>query len=116
MSMDTTRRPDHASKTGGMSGDRYADLIARAAGVCQCRAGTAAACGRPHKPTGGACPVTHSPDRPLHVVPRANMRPETAAALPVEAFTAICDACHAALLAARRRSRARAVPVPEALF
>jgi hypothetical protein len=100
----------------GMSGDRLTEVITRAAGLCQCRAGTATACGRPHKPTGGACIVAHTPQRPLHIVPRTDIRPEHAAILPAEAFTALCDACHAALLAVRRKARARAVPVPEALF
>ncbi|WP_068920880.1 hypothetical protein [Planobispora rosea] len=57
-----------------------------------------------------------SEQTPLHAVPRADIRPERAAALPVEEFMALCDACHAALLATRRKNRTRAVPVPDALF
>ncbi|GAA3158506.1 hypothetical protein GCM10010466_56570 [Planomonospora alba] len=99
-----------------MTGDRHADLIARAAGVCQCRTGTAVACERPHASTGGTCIVAHTLQRPLHIVPRTDTRPERAATLPAEDFTTLCDACHAGLLTARRRARARVVPVPEALF
>ncbi|GGS74241.1 hypothetical protein GCM10010156_36480 [Planobispora rosea] len=91
-------------------------VIARAAGTCQCRADSSTACGRPHKSTGGTCLIPHLPERPLHIVPRADVRPERAAALPAEEFMALCDGCHAALLAMRRKSRVRAVPVPDALF
>ncbi|GIH93907.1 hypothetical protein ACFFMN_15850 [Planobispora siamensis] len=91
-------------------------VIARAAGTCQCRADSSTACGRPHKAGGGACLTMHTEQTPLRAVPRADIRAELAAELPVEEFMAICDGCHAALLALRRKSRTHAVPVPDALF
>ncbi|GII01744.1 hypothetical protein [Planobispora takensis] len=99
-----------------MSTDRLADLVLRAAVACQCRTDSSTSCGRPHKPTGGICLVVRSPEKPLHIVPRADVPLTRAATLPTAELMVLCDACHAALLAERRRARTRAVPVPDALF
>ncbi|MET8049815.1 hypothetical protein ABZU75_19685 [Streptosporangium sp. NPDC005286] len=100
-----------------MSSDRQTALILGVVVACQCRADSSTTCGRPHKPTGGTCPAIHTPHKPLHVIPRADVPPELATTLPPEELMVMCDACHAALLAMRRKTRrTRAVPVPEALF
>ncbi|MBN6052708.1 hypothetical protein JYK22_12290, partial [Nonomuraea sp. RK-328] len=90
------------------------DLLARAGYSCECKAGTASACGKPHKPTGGMCIVTNSAT-PLHVVARRDVPSELAATLPAQELMLLCDGCHAALLAHRRKTRTTA-PAPDALF
>ncbi|GAA3194447.1 hypothetical protein GCM10010486_74770 [Nonomuraea roseoviolacea subsp. carminata] len=93
----------------------HTDLLNGASFTCQCKAGSPTACGKPHKPTGGACIVPHSPAAPLHVVARQDVPCELAAALPARALMLLCDDCHAALLAHRRKTRTTA-PAPDALF
>src|SRR4051812_11299553 len=95
-----------------MSVDLLVILIARAREMCECPG----VCGRAHAKGGGRCRTHHSPARPLAAVPREDVPPTVAAALPVADLLALCPGCHTAVQARRRKSRAHAAPLPDALF
>lgn len=79
--------------------DLHREVISAAGGRCECEGG----CGRTHRKDGGRCRREGFPGEPLHAVPREPAEGIAAMRLRAGQLTALCDACHAGLLAQRRR-------------